>query len=37
MVEQYGEQGRDQKPNGRFSVCEAEAMDLGVEIPKKSK
>ena len=24
------------KPNGRFSVCEIEAEDLGVKVPKQN-
>ena len=33
-LEQYGESGTDQKPNGMFSVCEIEADQRGVTIPR---
>lgn len=34
-MEQYGDDGNDRKPRGRFSVCEVEADHLGVKIPKR--
>lgn len=36
-VEQYGEDGMDRKPRGRFSVCELEADRLGVEVPERNE
>jgi hypothetical protein len=34
-MEQYGEAGADRKPRGRFSVCEVEAEQRDVKIPRK--
>jgi hypothetical protein len=33
-MEQYGEDGADDKPRGRFSVCELEADRCGLLLPE---
>jgi len=35
QVEQFGEDGNNRKPCGRFSVCEVEADKLRVMVPKR--
>lgn len=34
-TQQYGDAGAGRKPGGRFSVCEIEADQHGLDIPKK--
>jgi hypothetical protein len=37
QLEQYGEEGNESKPRGRFSVCELEADKYGIEVPEKGE
>lgn len=37
QVEQYGDVDMQNKPNGRFSVCELLAAQRGIKLPAKKE
>lgn len=34
QMEQYGDEGKETKPRGRFSACKLEAEKTGVRLPQ---
>lgn len=37
QIEQYADESMQDKPNGRFSVCELEADEHGIPLPGKGE